>query len=71
VADDYALFRALKGVNGGSAWSSWDRELADRQPAALENARAQLQDLIAAQKFFQFWFFRNGPHCAPSATRAA
>ena len=57
--DDYALFRALKRANGGSAWASWDRELAERQPAALENARAQLQDLIVAQKFFQFCFFRQ------------
>jgi 4-alpha-glucanotransferase len=57
--DDYALFCALKDANDGSAWSDWNRELAERQPAALENARVQLHDLIAAQKFFQFWFFRQ------------
>ena len=57
--DDYALFRALKGAHGGRAWSSWDRELAERQPAALENARSELQDQIVAQEFFQFCFFRQ------------
>jgi 4-alpha-glucanotransferase len=57
--DEYALYRALKEANDGRAWSDWDGELADRQPAAMENARAQLQDRIAAQKFFQFYFFRQ------------
>jgi 4-alpha-glucanotransferase len=57
--DDYALFRALKKANDGRTWSEWDSELAERQPAALENARNQFQDQIAAQKFFQFYFFRQ------------
>jgi 4-alpha-glucanotransferase len=57
--DDYALFRALKEANGGRAWFDWDRELAEREPTALAHARAQLQDQIAAQKFFQFYFFRQ------------
>lgn len=57
--DEYALFRALKAANDGRAWSDWDRELSERVPAALEQARTQLQDRIAAQKFFQFYFFRQ------------
>jgi 4-alpha-glucanotransferase len=57
--DDYALFRALKDAHDGRAWPDWDRELAGRQPAALESARAGLQNQIAAQKFFQFYFFRQ------------
>lgn len=57
--DDYALFCALKEANDGRAWSDWDSGLAERQPAALENARAQLREQIAAQKFFQFFFFRQ------------
>lgn len=57
--DEYSLFRALKEANDGRAWFDWDRELAEREPAALANARAQLQDQIAAQKFFQFCFFRQ------------
>lgn len=57
--DDYALFRALKDAHDGSAWTSWDRELSQRQPAALESARATLRDQIGRQKFFQFLFFRQ------------
>jgi 4-alpha-glucanotransferase len=57
--DDYALFRALKDEHDGRAWSDWDRELAKRQPAALEKARARLRDQITAQQFFQFYFFRQ------------
>ena len=57
--DDYALFRALKDANGGSEWASWDSELSERRPAALEHARAELRDQIAAQTFFQFLFFRQ------------
>jgi len=57
--DDYALFRALKDANDGRAWWDWNRQLAERQPAALEKARAELEDQIVAQKFFQFCFFRQ------------
>jgi len=57
--DDYALFRALKDAQGGSEWTAWDRDLSERRPAALENARDELRDPIAAQKFFQFLFFRQ------------
>jgi 4-alpha-glucanotransferase len=56
---DYALFRALKDANGGSEWTSWDRELSERRPSALEHARAELRDQIGAQKFSQFLFFRQ------------
>ncbi|HMH42559.1 MAG TPA: 4-alpha-glucanotransferase, partial [Pyrinomonadaceae bacterium] len=29
---DYATFRALKDMNGGSSWTDWHRELAQRDP---------------------------------------
>jgi 4-alpha-glucanotransferase len=57
--DDYALFRVLKDENGGSEWTSWARELSERRPAALESARVELRKQLAAQKFFQFLFFRQ------------
>ena len=57
--DDYALFRALKAAQGGREWTGWDRELASREPTALANARSELRDQIAAQKFFQFLFFKQ------------
>jgi 4-alpha-glucanotransferase len=57
--DDYALFRALKDTQGGREWTAWDRDLSDRLPGALERARDELQNPIAAQKFCQFLFFRQ------------
>jgi 4-alpha-glucanotransferase len=57
--DDYAVFSALKNAHGGIEWSKWPRELADRQPAALEKARTDLREEIEQQKFYQFLFFRQ------------
>lgn len=57
--DDYALFRALKDAQGGGEWTVWERDLSERQPAALESAGVELREQIAAQKFFQFLFFRQ------------
>lgn len=57
--DDYALFCALKDVFGDRHWSEWDRGLAFRESACLENPRNELRDQIEAQKFYQFLFFRQ------------
>jgi 4-alpha-glucanotransferase len=57
--DGYALFRAIKNHQDGKLWSEWDKELALREPEALERARRELDDEIEAQKFYQFLFFRQ------------
>jgi len=57
--NDYALFRALKAAQDDREWTAWDRELAFREPRALQHAREQLADEVHAQKFFQFLFFRQ------------
>jgi len=57
--DDFALFMALKDENGGGAWTDWDADLVQREPAALESARARLADSIEQHKFRQFLFFRQ------------
>jgi len=57
--DDYALFRALKAAQGDREWTAWDRDLAFREPRALQRARDQLGQEINRQKFFQFLFFRQ------------
>lgn len=56
---EYALFRALKDRFGGIAWPKWDRELALRQPAALNRARKELAEQIAEQEFQQWVFFEQ------------
>ena len=57
--DDYALFRALKTVHGGTAWYEWEEPLVRRRPAALDRAREELHDEIEAQRFYQFLFFKQ------------
>jgi 4-alpha-glucanotransferase len=56
---DYALFRALKDERGGASWNAWDREIARREPGALEAARVRLREAATAQEFYQFLFFRQ------------
>ncbi len=57
--DDYALFMALKDSSSGSSWHTWERELAQRQPEAMEQARQQLTNEIFYHKYIQFEFFRQ------------
>ena len=57
--DDFALFMALKDAQGGASWLTWDPELRQRQPAALDRARAALAEACARQRFRQFLFFRQ------------
>lgn len=57
--DDYALFRALMKAHNGAAWNTWQKELAQREDAALIAARKELHDEVEAQKFYQFLFFKQ------------
>lgn len=56
---DYTLFRALKDVQENKPWYEWPRDLLERQPAALERARQELQDAIHYYEFVQFLFDRQ------------
>jgi len=57
--DDYALFMALKQAHDLVIWLEWERELALREPAALESARQRLRDEIEYHKYLQFEFERQ------------
>ena len=57
--DDYALFMALKDAHGGQAWSNWEPALRARRPAALAQARHELNEAIEIQQFLQFLFFQQ------------
>jgi 4-alpha-glucanotransferase len=57
--DDFCLFMALKEAHGGASWTSWEPELRDRRPEAIELARAELSQSIQRQAFRQFLFFRQ------------
>lgn len=55
--DDETLFAAIKRSSRGKPWWKWDRSLARRDPAALEEARRSLRDEIGFHRFCQFLFF--------------
>ena len=57
--DDYALFVALKDAHGGASWQTWEAELVQRKPAALDRARRTLADGVGRYKFGQFLFTRQ------------
>jgi 4-alpha-glucanotransferase len=56
---DFALFMALKRANGGAAWSTWERALVEREPAALEKARRELARELREVEFEQWLFFEQ------------
>jgi 4-alpha-glucanotransferase len=54
--DDYALFLALKDQFGGAVWSDWPPEFALREPQAIADVRAKLDDEVRCHQFVQFLF---------------
>ena len=57
--DDYALFAALKQHHGGANWSTWEPDIATRQPAAVERWQSALAGEIEFQQYAQFQFDRQ------------
>lgn len=55
--EDAALFLALKETHNRSAWYDWEPEIRARKPHALAQARRELADGIARQKYFQWIFY--------------
>ncbi|HUO80723.1 MAG TPA: 4-alpha-glucanotransferase [Steroidobacteraceae bacterium] len=54
--DDYALFMAIQGHEGGRPWWQWPEALRRREPAALGAARAALAGAIAELEAGQYFF---------------
>jgi 4-alpha-glucanotransferase len=71
--DEFALFMALKASHNNIMWTSWERELAVRDPQTLARARDQLREEIECSKFIQFEFERQWcelkAHCADNGIR--
>jgi 4-alpha-glucanotransferase len=57
--DDFVLFDALRARRKLESWNKWPRELAHREPAALEKARKELADDILARSALQFAFYEQ------------
>lgn len=57
--EDYSLFMALKNANGGAAFHTWDKNIAEYEKSALNKARATYKSDIGFYKFLQFKFFEQ------------
>ena len=55
--DDYALFRAIRQVQGGASWLDWPVPLRDRDAGALHAFRSEHADAYEQVCFEQFVFF--------------
>jgi 4-alpha-glucanotransferase len=54
--DDFVLFDSLRAQFHLESWNRWPRELAHREPAALEKKRSELHDDLQARSVVQFFF---------------
>jgi 4-alpha-glucanotransferase len=57
--EDYALYAAIKRVQGGRSWSDWPQRLALRDAEALAEWQAANGRAVQFQRFCQFLFFRQ------------
>lgn len=66
--DDFALFMAIKEVQGGGSWDGWPAELRNREPLALKVFTKDHRTLIEKHKFRQFIFFTQWKQVKDYAT---
>jgi 4-alpha-glucanotransferase len=57
--DDFVLFDSLRARQKLVSWNEWPRDLAHREPAALEKARQELADDIQIRSALQFAFYEQ------------
>lgn len=54
--DDFVLFDGLRALHMLEPWNRWPKELARREPLALEKAKSELADDIRIRRALQFAF---------------
>jgi 4-alpha-glucanotransferase len=71
--DDFVLFDALRAKRKLESWNQWPRELAHREPAALQKAREELAGDLQVRAVLQFAFYEQWRalrrYCAERAIR--
>ena len=71
--EDFALFDVLRAHYREDSWNRWPRELARREPAALAEARRELEPRLAMGRAIQFAFWEQWhalrQHCARQSVR--
>ena len=57
--EDYCLYMAIKNELGGIGWNEWPKELKNRHPKAMQEARERLAEEIQFYRFQQHWFYKQ------------
>src|SRR5882724_121686 len=57
--EDFVLFDALRDRHNGAPWNQWPRELARREPEAVEAVRSALASELALRRVIQFAFWEQ------------
>jgi len=57
--EDFVLFDALRRRYQNQSWNSWPRELAKREPGALDKARKELAEELNVGRALQFAFLEQ------------
>ena len=57
--ENYALFMSLHEAHPAKTWRQWDKDIATRQPEAIQYWTERLAGSIFYHKFLQFEFFRQ------------
>ncbi len=57
--DDFVLFDSLRSRYKLASWNEWPRELARREPGALDRARKELADDLRVRSALQFAFYEQ------------
>jgi 4-alpha-glucanotransferase len=57
--DDFALFMAVKEMQGHVAWTAWEPGIAQRDPSAVERWKRRCAREIRQHKLTQFLFFEQ------------
>jgi 4-alpha-glucanotransferase len=57
--NDYALFMAVKGAHDDTGWTTWDADIAQREPAAVGRWTARCRREIRLHQLIQFLFFEQ------------
>ena len=57
--EDYALFMALKDQHGGAVWTTWEKEIATRQPQAIAYFSQTLAGEVERHRYLQYQFYKQ------------
>ena len=69
--EDYVLFEALRLRYQQRSWNTWPKELAHRDPKALEAVRQELHVELDRARFLHSPSLSSGAPCTPTAARGA